>query len=815
MVKKVKKTKSFSQKLKNGTQKILSSKNGVKKLAATLPLTAILVEEVRAAQGLTEAQLAEFELAQELKKNQANVQAMAITGQEVSEDLEEATEFTESSNDAEGEVVASPDRPYDNDLLLASADDASIPVRSSSSSDDIELFAVQSNDGGTTNLVTELPSGGFELAGLPVAGLTGGVFAGVGAAAVVATNNAGGTTSPIDINNGNGTHLQTSLKELQALGVNSVNVAGTDSLHVDLGSDGSFSPTGGLPLFGDADRNGLLTTQERDALTVSLDLNSASQLNELAGFGADGLSALSAAGIDQINLLDNVANLSVEQASLFVQSGLSFASNDVVTVGLDADAATGTHMATSLKELQKLGVDAVNVTGTGDTGVNLDFGDGAFTASGLPTFNDSHDVTLNVNGATNFAQVGGAASAFDAAGIDHIHLTIADQTALESAFTTGSFTTDISALHLQGIDTTLDMLNNQLSINSSQASLILDGGVHLASNDTVTLQHSEGTQLASSLSDLHKLGVDAVQVDSGITDINLEMGDTTAFGSGQANLPVFAESLDVTLHIANDTEFAALSHIDLAAFNIDNLSIDYGADLDTLLVQGVDVLNGGTALATDANYGQLIDVLIDAGLADVALADANDAPVTVTDDLAAALHQAGMLHALPTANIEIDATGADTVDGAAVLHTSLNTMAELGVDKIDLGSASKAYVEVDFANHADVAAIVSGFTQDITNIDANGLFGENKEAGLVIEESELTAFNSFTSAQQTELLTQLSELGFTEIDVLKANGEVEMHAINTSTQQAPVLDGGSVISGTTAQELLDIFGADINDKPVA
>ena len=788
MVKKVTKAKSLSQKLRNGARKILSSQSKAGKLAVTLPLTAILVEEVRAAQGFSDAQLEEFDLAQDLKKKQADLQASAITGQELTEALEDKTDFTDATQVDVGEVATVQDRPYDNDLLLAAADDVGTQASSSASSAaDVQYMPVQTGvEGVSTNIVTAVPIESFELSSaiLPVP-FGPGAYLGAGAATVAAANTGGNAAAATTTEHTDGTHLATSLKELQALGITSVAVTGTDSLHVDFGSGASQFNTGSLPKFGDNNFDGVLSTQELNALTVTLDLSNGTQLSELATSGSGGLNALASSGIDHINLLDNAANLTADQTSLFVQSGLSFASDDVVTVGMSADVAAGTHMATSLKELQKLGVDAVNVTGAGDSGVNLDFGDGAFSASGLPTFGAAHDVTLNVIGATNLHQVGDAAASIHTAGIDHIHLSMADQATLEAAFTTGTGTlgADITALHTQGIDTTLDMLNNQLSISHTQAQLMASGDIHFASNDVVGLQvHAGGTHLASSLSDLHKLGVDAVHADTGVTAVHLDLGDETAFGSGTASLPVFDIGLDVTLHIANANDFAALSHVDLAQYNIDNLSIDYGTSLDALFVQGVDVLNDGAALAPNATYGDLLNVLGAAGLGGVSLADTTTTAVTVSDDLAAALHEAGMLHALPAANIEIDAQHASKVHGAAVLQTSLNTMAELGVDKVDLGTATtKAYVEVAFANHDDVAAMVAGFTQDTTHIGTHGLFGSGKEAGLVIEESELTAFNKFTPEQQTDLLSQLSKLGFTEIDMLNTTSNtVEMHAINTS-----------------------------------
>jgi hypothetical protein len=101
-----------------------------------------------------------------------------------------------------------------------------------------------------------------------------------------------------------GTHLKTSLQDLQKLGVTNVSVEGT-SATVDLGAQGMNVLDGrSLPAFGDGNLDGLLSSEEDQALTVTLDL----------GLGAESLlpeqdpiyDYLSAKGIDRIAITESL-----------------------------------------------------------------------------------------------------------------------------------------------------------------------------------------------------------------------------------------------------------------------------------------------------------------------------------------------------------------------------------------------------------------------------------------------------------------------------------------------------------------------------
>lgn len=239
----------------------------------------------------------------------------------------------------------------------------------------------------------------------------------------------------LDISQAAGTHLSTSLTDLQKLGVDAVTVSGqamtVGSLSVDLGA-GNHLSADGLPLFGDANRDGLLDENEEGALNVTLNID-AEQINEVIAHATQ----LRSAGIDQININGGKLSLDFNQASMMlgadyqfsakddlrftsatdvtlavaanetdrtayqahdlhslgvdhihlvsgfisdagahgmVAAGLDLVANDNIT--LDINQAAGTHLSTSLTDLQKLGVDSVTLSGEAATvgSITIDFG---------------------------------------------------------------------------------------------------------------------------------------------------------------------------------------------------------------------------------------------------------------------------------------------------------------------------------------------------------------------------------------------------------------------------------------------------------
>ena len=125
---------------------------------------------------------------------------------------------------------------------------------------------------------------------------------------------------------------------------------------------------------------------------------------------------------------------------------------------------------------------------------------------------------------------------------------------------------------------------------------------------------------------------------------------------------------------------------------------------------GIDFFKGVT---TTASYGQLFEALMQSGVTDFVVESGN---VAISDSLASAMVESGMLQALPAANLIIDAT-AKTMEIAGIkfahLYTDLKSMAGLDVDGIKVANdVSKVYIDLglpmnDVNAIADVKALLA------------------------------------------------------------------------------------------------------------
>jgi hypothetical protein len=268
-----------------------------------------------------------------------------------------------------------------------------------------------------------------------------------------------------------------------------------------------------------------------------------------------------------------------------VSAGLSFAEGDHVTLSAAANA-DGTHITTSLKDLQKLGVDTFSSMPS--VAMNIDLGtDGTLSAKDIPSFDKSLDISLNLAKTQQLSEIEALAQVLAEAGIDHISLT-----------------------------------QDQFSADAEATQTLINAGI----------------------------------------DFNVLVGSSPAV----ATKVELADALD---------------------------------DAYDIVKEGVDVLSG--MLSKGASMGDLVSTLSQSGIRRIDI----DKPalVTIGDDLASALYEAGMLHALPEAGVEIDAGTADK------LQTTLKAMADLGVDHV----LSKAGAKVDLgADFNELASLLSHFVSD-------------------------------------------------------------------------------------------------------
>jgi hypothetical protein len=591
-----------------------------------------------------------------------------------------------------------------------------------------------------------------------------------------------------------GTHLETSFKQLKALGVDSVVAAGgVHNLHVALGAGNGALPAGSLPVF------------DHD-LDVTLDIDG-NQIGDVIG-SADSLLA---AGIDHLN---GVVSIDEAQAATLLHSGLDFVDQADVTL-----QAEGTTLSTSFKQLQKLGVDTVS-TGAGVHTLNVALGHGDLNEGGgaLPHFNDDLDVKLHIADG-QLQDVIENAQALHAAGIDQIDaaspvfLTEADASALvnagldfvagddvtlqvagtelhtsfkqlqklgvDSVITTGAGHAlhvtlgdigDLSAGALptfaHHLDVTLHVANDQLAevanyasllkdagidridsidtvhISDEMASHIIDAGLNFVANDHVIVD-AVGTHLHTSFNDLQNLGVDSVTGDHGQTVV-VHLGSEPSMLAGH-DVPKFDNDLDVRLQVSADQFDATLAK---------------GEALDTANIDRIEITSDAPVEISHLGGAALVQALQEAGIHEGLYLGA-ESDVKITDLQAEELLKANLLHADASADVTI--TDQSGVAGEA-LDVTLAQLASLGADHVELEHRTDVVVDLgihlenDGTANAELESLLSQFTDgtqlfkpadhvtlDLGNIDVNNIDDEH-----LITELKLLGIDELTGMFEDE-----------------------------------------------------------------
>jgi hypothetical protein len=266
-----------------------------------------------------------------------------------------------------------------------------------------------------------------------------------------------------------GTHLSTSLKGLADLHVDTVMITGAShSVIIDAGTSLGTLATETLPHFAASDGSNPDVTLNIAGGTIDASTDVASIAHTLSGLGVDhigvsgtdGLTltadqamAFHDAGLDFAQVADVTLDLTADQlsslvisdptaihdfgvdhlnvagavsltdldASALVAAGIDFVAGDDVHVH-----AAGTHMSSSLSDLQALHVDSVAVD-AGVTDLHINGGDlSTVTAGSLPQFdvdqtNASLNVTLHVD-PTQLWDLDRLGTSLTDAGIDHFGL---------------------------------------------------------------------------------------------------------------------------------------------------------------------------------------------------------------------------------------------------------------------------------------------------------------------------------------------------------------------------------------------------------
>ena len=393
--------------------------------------------------------------------------------------------------------------------------------------------------------------------------------------------------------------------------------------------------------------------------------------------------------------------ITASQAHTLIADGLSFVSHDSIAMTVGT-----THLSNSLKELEKLHVDAVVLQGDAAlNGFTIHAGSGEtvadLVANQLPDFiggNVNLDLD-NVNNVNALSELIDNPSLVDALVNKHI-----DYLSIHEAI---NLSVGNDWMNLDSIEQVVAQSSNNLHINVDIA----------------------GTQVANTFSSL-----DAALKDS-------------------------------LTHLNAATDISAAQHTALSS-----------------VLNGLDLLSGYT---TPDKFGDLISALTASGVSDMVV---DSGHVQITDGLASALVSAGMLQALPAANLVIDATHdiqafADNTGHYAHLFTNLNSIADLGVHQIQAGIADKVYIDLGLPTHdanamADISSLLGALDPANSAKElAVGADGKPIGIGLVIS-GDLAHTIAQSGGLSVADLNHLHNLGITEIDVLTPTADV---AVNTST----------------------------------
>lgn len=661
------------------------------------------------------------------------------------------------------------------------------------------------------------------------------------------------------------THMQTSLQKLQHLGVDAVHSVGVADFKIDLGDVNQIN-FGALPTFDSGDH-----------VTLSLSADAGDYLFD----NPDLFSDLSAAGIDALYINDSDVRMSLDELDTVRDSGLQFSANNDVTlevesndelashipeltdlqlmgvdhldggittnplvmnaaaanmlvhagidftedsvVHMNVDGA-GTHLSSTLKDLQNLNVDMV--TGALGTDLVVDLGSGTWTDESLPNFAGGLEVTLNA-GANQLEQVANHIDGLTNHGIDsiQIHGTVTELTGLDEDLvaTAGvdGYTLDVTEADLDGLAALIPNLPHvggvhvdkvdfagfaghasQLHVDANLAQAMHEAGLSFEAADHISLDiqvgSGHGTSFATSAEALHSMGIDDVTVrfdNSGPVDLHA--------------LSHFDSALDVTLDLS-EIDQNNLPTLDAAAgtllesLGIDNL--EFNVDTDDLAVDPSSVLGalnqihnvmglgaeidlngngnldaslgslfeGLTGGALSDNYADLINALSESGVTEMTV---ESGTVDVSDSLLGALAESGMLHAVGNdSNITIDATASGDH-----LYTTLKDIADLDVDGVQLAHSGNVYINLGALGQngalAEIQAMLENLDQDI--------FSGTGTPTLVLDARTAAALSDANGHFNTDVMSGLEHIGIREVAVLVGHNESTNIVAQSPTANAP------------------------------
>jgi FlaG/FlaF family flagellin (archaellin) len=584
------------------------------------------------------------------------------------------------------------------------------------------------------------------------------------------------------------THLSNSLKGLEKLNVDSVSLATGQGVSINLtngegGSPDSFADlAAGAPRFTDganvtlnvdAGRDGdrLLNATGTDASNlqgqgidnISLDVSS------LAGEGAtniDGLFTGSGAGAEFAGL--NLGGLGTASGNLGALGGVQIevgnTGNENPISLSDTNAASLLDAGLSFAEDDNIAVDAgsthLSTSLQGLQKLQIDSVELAPNSDAILT-NEMHVNLFNVG---EIPGVGGTPSISDVLSADLPNFEHSADVTLNLFNWSPEFKADSTT------STDLLLFNNGASSDDEliRQNLLSNGIDFLAIHEALGSNNSTDW-----------LNIDDLQA--------IHSKEFAVAGSS-------TDALGFDVHISGVSSGAAIS-FDEALFN-DAYS---------------NIFTGTTVASEDANYGDLIQALSESGIHSFIMESGN---VEITDHLASALIDAGMLTALPNeSNLTLDASQDTlrTYDGESVAHlsTSLKAIGDLGVDNI-MARGDKLYVDLGFPvgdsrAMQDISELLASLDPAgvakslVTDIDDGQI-----DVSLLVSADMLLSSGGFTADD----LYHLGRLGINEISVMNTQTNTFDLSSNNIAKDGNLVTSAAYGSETVTMPAVQVIGVD-------
>jgi hypothetical protein len=152
-----------------------------------------------------------------------------------------------------------------------------------------------------------------------------------------------------------------------------------------------------------------------------------------------------------------------------------------------------------------------------------------------------------------------------------------------------------------------------------------------------------------------------------------------------------------------------------------------------------------------------------------------DSGVHLNEALAQAMFEAGMIHATPAGTLL-----ADVPASQHLMALNLNTMSQLGIDKVN--AAQDVWVKLGISNASaqDLKDILSGFLAS----DGEGykhVFGE-RGAELIMDADSFAALIADAHSSQLQLVDALMAVGVDHVDVVPtAGGPLKSYELDAAT----------------------------------